>query len=330
MVWWFAISLVEGAALYIVVYRHSPHGALLMAVLLLAAWLAPLLAFLSLAAPRRARETEPPPGEGTYDEWKRQGKLLGRVLLYFEDNPDIPPELRQTLLAARADLRDTFRAHPLRDDLERVCRRVRGDAICAMKDWFWGEYRRRVGEIQREYEKATESCAEDDRLIALQAAVENAAAMMIRRCMPRMLERERLACARDCAWLAAQSVNGNGKRFSPIERAAALVVEWCDFSEPWLPALVFHRAMERLERDAVLAAHGEEPEPTDTGSFERSAHGLDTEHIVIRNGKKYRRVRVRKHHRRHSRHYRGPSLTDIVLSFGQWVRYSVRSWLMYR
>ena len=301
-----------------------------MAFLLLAAWLAPLLAFLSLSAPRRARDPEPLPGEGTYDEWKRQGKLLGRVLLYFEDNPDISPELRQTLRAARADLRDTFRAHPLRDDLERVCRRVRASAVGRMKDWFWSEYRRRVGEIQREYERVAESCAEDDRLIALQAAVENAAAMMIRRCMPRMLERERLACARDCAWLASLAANGSGQRFSPIERAAALVVEWCDFSEPWQPALVLRHAVERLERDSGAASGGEEPTSTDTASFERAPHGTDTEQIVIRNGKKYRRVRVRKSHRRHSRHYRGPSLADIVLSFGQWVRYSVRSWLMYR
>ena len=41
--------------------------------------------------------------------------------------------------------------------------------------------------------------------VALQAAVEKSAAMMTRNCMPRMLERERLACAMNCAWLAVQA-----------------------------------------------------------------------------------------------------------------------------
>ena len=62
---------------------------------------------------------------------------LGRVLLYYEENRDVPPELRKTLQAARADLNDTLRAHPLRDDLERVCERIRSGAVQAMKAWLW-------------------------------------------------------------------------------------------------------------------------------------------------------------------------------------------------
>ena len=41
------------------------------------------------------------------------------------------------------------------------------------------------------------------------------------------------------------------------------------------------------------------------------------------------RVRVRVRKRRRHR-YRGPSILDILLSFGQWLRYSIRSWMLYR
>ena len=52
------------------------------------------------------------------------------------------------------------------------------------------------------------------------------------------------------------------------------------------------------------------------------------------NGKIYRRKRVRvrvgrRHRPRHHSH-RGPSILGIFLSFGQWIRYSVRSWMLYR
>ena len=328
--WWFATMLAMGAGLFVLVYRHSPHAAVLMAVLLVGAWLAPVLAFLSLSAPARAKAPAPPPGEGTYDEWRKQARLLGRVLLYFEDHSDITPDLRGSLHAARVDLRDTFRAHPLRDDLERVCQRVREGAVQDIKNWFWHECHPRLREIQVEYEHTVAvGMDENDRLIALQAAVENAAAMMICRCMPRMLERERLVCARDCAWLAAQTSSGYNGRFSPIELASALVVEWCDFSEPWQPANVLHHAVDRLSQSPVVPASENLP-ATETSTFARLPHEIETEQIVVRNGKKYRRVKVRKKHRRHSRRYHGPTLVDVVLSFGQWLRYSVRSWLLYR
>ena len=51
---------------------------------------------------------------------------------------------------------------------------------------------------------------------------------------------------------------------------------------------------------------------------------------MIRNGKRYRRVRVRHKHRRHSHRSRGPSPVDVFLSFGQWLRYSVRAWMLFR
>jgi hypothetical protein len=83
------------------------------------------------------------------------------------------PELRRTIHAAREDLRDTFKAHPLRDDLERVCQRIRAGALRETKDWFAREYRRDIRELANEYEQAAAAGMDpDQRLLALQGAVE--------------------------------------------------------------------------------------------------------------------------------------------------------------
>ena len=312
--WWLLLMMATGGALVAMVHDHSRLGAILVAILLAAAWVAPLVAFLSLMMPRRAKKAAPAPGEGTYDEWMKQARLLGRVLLYYEENREIPPELRRTIHAAREDLRDTFKAHPLRDDLERVCQRIRAGALKEAKDWFGREYRRDIRELANEYEQVVAAGMDpDQQLLALQGAVSNAATLMSRNCMPRMLERERLACAVDCAWLAVQAAVMKGGTVSPVDLAEMLVIEWSDFSEPWQPARALRCALERLEQGPELPAVAADAPPA--------------------NGKKLRRVRVRvrrqQSHRRRRRS-QGPSILDIVLSFGQWVRYSVRSWWLYR
>lgn len=312
--WWLLLMMATGGALVAMVHDHSRPGALLVAILLAAAWVAPLVAFLSLMMPRRAKKSAPAPGEGTYDEWMKQARLIGRVLLYYEENREIPPELRQTIHAAGEDLRDTFRAHPLRDDLERVCQRIRAGAMKEAKDWFAREYRHDIRELANEYEQtAAAGMDPDQQLLALQGAVSNAAALMSRNCMPRMLERERLACAVDCAWLAVQAAVVKGGTVSPVDLAEMLVIEWSDFSEPWQPARALRCALERLEKVPGSPAAAAEAPPA--------------------SGKKLRRVRVRvrrqQSHRRRRRS-RGPSMGDILLSFGQWLRYSVRSWWLYR
>ncbi len=312
--WWLLLMMATGGALVAMVHDHSRQGAILVAILLAASWVAPLVAFLSLMMPRRAKKAAPAPGEGTYDEWMKQARLIGRVLLYYEENHGISPELRRTIHAAREDLRDTFKAHPLRDDLERVCQRIRAGALRETKDWFAREYRRDIRELANEYEQAAAAGMDpDQQLLALQGAVSNAAALMSRNCMPRMLERERLACAVDCAWLAVQAAVMKGGTVSPVDLAEMLVIEWSDFSEPWQPARALRCALERLEKVPETPAVAEETPPA--------------------NGKKLRRVRVRvrrqqSHRRRHRS--RGPSIADILLSFGQWLRYSVRSWWLYR
>lgn len=316
--WWLIVMAATGGMLAVCIYHRAPSLAAFFVIFLAAVWAAPLVALQSLSAPPRAKKPAPAPGEGTYDEWMAQVRMLARVLLYYGDNPNLPPDVRAIFRAARADLRDTLKAHPLRDDLERVCQRMREGAIRSMKDWFMRQYRHDIRELANEYEQAIAAGLDaDQRLLALQGAVGNAAAMMSRYCMPRMLERQRLACAVDCAWLAVQTAaEGNGAS-SLVELAEMLVIEWSDFSEPWQPARALRRARERLARPDA-------PDPAAVAPAE--GHGA----VVVRNGKRYRRVRVRNKRRHHSHRSRGPSLTDIFLSFGQWVRYSIRAWMLYR
>ena len=315
--WWLIVMAATGGALVVMVHDHSRPMAFFLGILLAAAWAAPLVALQSLAAPLRARKPAPAPGEGTYDDWKAQARRLGRVLLYYGDNPNLSPDVHRILREARADLRDTLRAHPLRDDLERVCHRVREGAIRSMKDWLSREYRHGIRELANEYEQAALAEIDaDQRLLALQHAVEKAAAMMSRNCMPRMLERQRLTCATDCSWLAVQAAGERREPVSPVDLAEMLVIEWSDFSEPWQPARALRLALDRLAR----------PIAPESVSAPEDAPG----NIVIRNGKRYRRVRVRHKHRHHSHRSRGPSLVDVFLSFGQWLRYSIRAWLLYR
>ncbi len=319
--WWLATMLATGGGLVWSVHVVSRPAAFLLAVVLAAAWVAPLAALQSLAVPRRAKVPPPAPGAGAFGDWMKQARLLGRLLLYYGDNPDLPADVRQTLRAAREDLRDTLKAHPLRDDLERVCGRIRGGAVAQVKAWLWRQYGPRIGEIAAEYAQAAAGGIDEDaRLLALQDAVANSAARMTHCCMPRMLERERLACAVDCAWLAMVAVLEHHDGASPVELAAAFVILWSDFSEPWNPAQAIRRAF------ALLASPG--PAPAASAPPPTSAPAEGT--LVVRNGKRYRRVRVRRQRRHASRRDRGPGIGDILLSFGQWVRYSIRAWMLYR
>ena len=312
IVWWLLLMMVTGGALFLAVYHHSPTGAILLAILLAASWVAPLLAFLSLSMPERAKKPAPAPGEGTYAEWLKQARLLGRVLLYYEDNNQLTRDVNRAIHAARLDLRGTLKAHPLRDDLERVCQRIRAGALKEVKDSFAQEYRRDIREQVTESElAASASLDEDQRLVALQGAVSNAAALMTRNCMPRMLERERLACAVDCAWLAVQAAVVQGGQVSPVDLAEMLVIEWSDFSEPWQPARALRLAMERLEHARARSA-------TVPVIEEPRLHRVRV------------RVRKRKHHHHHHHRRNWHSVANVFLSFGQWVRYSIRAWALYR
>jgi len=327
ILWWFLMAVAMGGMLCLVMWHHSKDVALFLGLLLGAAWVAPLVAFLSLSAPHRAKVPAPAPGEGSFSEWMKQARLLGRVLLYYGDNRELSAECRQSIHDARKDLRDTLRSHPLRDDLERVCGRIRSGALPKLKAEFWRENRHQILELTREVEHEVASARdEDERLLTIHMAVENAAALMARHCMPRMLERERLACAVDCAWLAAQAAPAHKGVLTPIELAARLVIEWTDFSEPWRPARMLRSVLATLNISPSAVASI----PVETSPVDPSAQAAAA--IPTPSAPKRRRVRVRVRHEHSCRHrkHRGPSIIDILLSFGQWVRYSVRSWMLYR
>ena len=317
ILWWLLLMMATGGMLVMMVFDHTPAGAILLGIMLVAAWAAPVMAFLSLAAPPRAKVPAPAPGEGTYAEWMKQARLLGRVLLYYEDNRCMPTELRRSLHAAREDLRDTFQAHPLRDDLERVCLRIREGALKEAKNWFGRDYRPDIRELANQYEAAAVLKMDpDQRLLALQAAVEKSSAMMTQNCMPRMLERERLACAMNCAWLAVQAACEKDIHVSPVDLAEMLVIEWSDFSEPWQPARALRHALARLK--VAPAETAPELVPSDAPASRPKLRRVRV------------RVRVGRSHRRHRHNRNRQSILDILRSFGQWVRYTVRSWALYR
>ena len=334
--WWLGLLVLTGSVLVAVVYRHWPDLALPTAILLAATWIAPVLAQRSLAMPRRPDKTLAP-GRGSFADWKRQAQLLGRLLLYYEDEPALPPDLRGRLQVARGDLRDTLRAHPLRDDLERVVARVIQNAVIPMKIWQWAEFGPQISELVRQYEAETLALAERDaRALALEVFVERAAAEMSRHCLPRMQERERLECALECSSLAILSAQAHGNVIHPIELAAMFAVNWCDFTEPWRPALLpelvirYHQEHPDSWRPSPAAgaavAPGEEAPPPSRPAGPDSSDIAGR--IVIRNGKRYRRVRVRRKRSR-SRTARQLPVVNVLLSFGQWVRYSLRAWTQF-
>lgn len=330
---WFALLLVlTGSSLVYLIYHQSPWAALLVGGLVLVGGLAPWAALHSLRPPRRPTKAPPPPGQGSFSDWLEQVHALGRLLLYYEDNPDLPAEIQAALRRGREDLRDTLRAHPLRDDLERLCQRLRSGPIEEVKSWFARTYHPDLRVIANEYEQAaSRQLDENDRLQRLQDAVEKAADLMTHRCMPRMLENERLHCAQQCAWLAVQAAAVHLGRVSPVELSEMLVIEWCDFSMPWQPAAALQEAWRRLQ--VLTAVELVQPADPPAGSPAPALAAPDASpasaegEIVIRNGRRYRRVRVRRRRRRNHSH--NPSLVDLVLTFGQWLRYSVRAWWLY-
>ena len=64
--WWLLLMVATGGALVWAVHGHSRPGAFFVAVLLGAAWAAPLVALRSLMAPPRAKKPAPAPGAGSF------------------------------------------------------------------------------------------------------------------------------------------------------------------------------------------------------------------------------------------------------------------------
>ncbi len=147
--WWLFLMVLTGGMFVAAIYDQAPHAAWLVGLLLAAAWVAPIVALHSLIPPRRSPDPIPAPGQGSYDEWKKQARLIGRTLIYYEENRQMPLELRRELHIAHHDLLDMLRSHPLRDDLERVCHRLWEGAIRKVKNWFWLNYSRSIRDVMR-------------------------------------------------------------------------------------------------------------------------------------------------------------------------------------
>jgi hypothetical protein len=328
--WWLLLMAVSGGALVGMVHAHSRPGAFFVAVLLAAAWRAPLVALHSLAAPPRAKKPAPAPGTGGFHDWLAQARMLGRVLLYYQDNPDLPPDLQQEIRAAREDLRDVLRAHPLRDDLERACGRVRAGAIRSVKDWFAREYRRDIRELANEYEQAAAAGMDPDKRMARPAAGRGKSRG---RDEPQLHAPDAGARApglRRRLRLAGRA--GRGRRSgTPFARRSGR--DAGDRMERFLGAVAAgHRAAARAGAAGPRGCAARAGTAAGGGIGGRRRVRAGARRYRHPHGKRYRRVRVRRKHRRHHRHFwsRGPSLADVFVSFGQWLRYSIRAWMLYR
>jgi hypothetical protein len=347
VLWWFLMIATMTGMLCILIWQHSHDFSIFLAFLLAGTWFAPIVAFLSLSAPRRAKCPAPGPGEGSYSEWIKQARLLGRLLLYYDENKELSPETHEAIRAARLDLRDTLKAHPLSDDLDRVCGRIRSGALRIAKEDFWQTTLPRVEELIHAMEEEIAACADRDEVPVIRhRALEDVAALMARHCMPRLLERERLACAVECSWLGTVAVYAIEGLSSPLQVTARLVIEWSDFSEPWHPARMLRRVLQEMGLpdhaatgpDLALAAASVSAEPLAAEpvaverpvAAETASPAPEAAPPAAAPKRRRVRVRVRRDHRHHRRQKRGPSLLDILLSFGQWIRYSIRAWTLYR
>jgi hypothetical protein len=326
-VWWFFIALVTSLIVVWMLNAYSTTAAWFAAIILIGFSLAPWAALYSLKSPRRSVHPPPEPGQGDYDAWKRDASNLGRLLLYQEENAWLTQESRVFLKSACQDLRETLRAHPLSDDLERICLRIRREIIPQAKAAGWRAMWPALQKMQEAYEqRQAKAHTPGERMQVLREMTGGAAAMASRICMSRLLEGERVMCMMDCAWVAAYTLQGGTASVSPIALSAALVLEWSDFSIPWDPAVARQQALARLNAPAEAVEDVPKRDVTlpETAPFEIP--------LVI-SEKKYKRVRVRKHkhHRSRWRHHSGaPSIGDIFVSFGQWIRYSIRSWWLNR
>ena len=74
ILWWLFLMVLTGGMFVAAIYDRAPSAALLIGILLAAAWAAPLVALQSLIPPRRATALAPAPGTGSYKDWLRQAR----------------------------------------------------------------------------------------------------------------------------------------------------------------------------------------------------------------------------------------------------------------
>ena len=331
--WWAALALMCGAGLVAFVWARWPTIGLFAAVALAGAWLGPVLAWASLRAPRRNDAPWPAPG-AAYDAWRRQANALGRLLLYHQEDPALPQTVRRELLQAHRDLRRVLRARPSGDDLERECTRLRDGPVRLAKKTAWLAVWPTVKDLEAAWRESTATHTGADRHHLLHELVGAAAAAATEGSLPRLLARERWECVELCTDYALQLAAAPGRPLvSPIALAAALAIEWADFSIPFDPETPRATLVAFLvEAGETLPPRAfEAPPPPPSEPAEPPAPPSPSQ-------KHYRRVRVRVRHERHHHRSLLRRLVDEPLSsvrrgcfsFAQWIRYALRSWFLYR
>lgn len=337
--WWAALALACGAGLVAFVWARWPTVGLFASIALGGAWLGPILAWASLRAPRRNEAPWPAPGAGA-DAWRRQANAIGRMLLYHQDDPALPKNVRSELLQAHRELRSVLRAHPSGDNLERECTRLRDGAVQLAKKTAWLSVWPTVKDLEARWRDSAATHAGADRQHLLHELVGAAAAAASEGVLPRLLARERWECVELSTDYALQLAAAPGRPLvSPIALAAALAIDWGDFSAPLNPEAT-RAGIAAFFADSgmplpVAPAAPVIPQPlaeAPTASAEPAAQ------VPPPAPKHYRRVRVRVRHEHH--HHRsvfrrlfGEPLVSVrrgVDSFAQWIRYSFRAWWMYR
>lgn len=340
--WWAALALACGAGVVWALWVRSPTAGLFAAIALAGAWLGPILAWASLRAPRRHEEPWPVPGAG-YGPWRRQANAIGRMLLYHQEDPALPRNVRQELREAHRELRSVLRTHPSGETLERECTRLREGVARLAKRTAWLAVWPQVKDLEAQWSQEstrTPDSASKQRL--LHELVGAAAAAASEGVLPRLLARERWECVELSTDYALQLAAVPGRPFvSPIALAAAIAIGWSDFSGPLDPEA------ERTALAEFFAANGVEmpivPDQPVPGMDIRKRGAEAAEPAIASPAsapepKHYRRVRVRIRHERH--HHRSlwkrlfgepvESVRRGCASFAQWVRYAFRAWWMYR
>jgi hypothetical protein len=336
--WWAALALVCGAGLVAFVWARWPTVGLFSAVVLAGAWLGPVLAWASLRAPHRNDAPWPAPGAG-YDAWRRQANALGRMLLYHQDDPALPKNVRQELREAHRGLRSVLRAHPLADDLERECARLRDGPIRLMKKTAWLSVWPTVKDLEREWFDSSSSHTGAARQHLLHELVGAAAAAATEGVLPRLLARERWECVELCTDYSLQLAAAPGRPLvSPIALSAALSIEWSDFSIPFDPEAARATLVAFLADAGVPVPPAVAPSVASAPAPAAPSPPAAEPAPAPAPAKHYRRVRVRVRHEHH--HHRsllrrlvGPPLDSVRRGFGsffQWLRYWFRAWWLYR
>lgn len=340
--WWAGLAFACGAGLVAFVWTRWPTVGLFAAVALAGAWLGPILAWASLRAPRRHGEPWPAAGADCA-RWRRQANALGRMLLYHQDDPALPRNVRQEIREAHRELRSVLRGHSSAGELERECVRLRDGVVRLAKRTAWLAVWPQVKDLETQWFDSPARALEGaPRQHLLHELVGAAAAAASEGVLPRLLARERWECVELSTDYALQLAAVPGRPFvSPIALAAAIAIGWGDFSGPVDPeadraALVEFFAANGVETPlvpdrpvpgmamATRAAEGAEPAPAAAPSAPEP--------------KRYRRVRVRVRHERHSHRSLWTKLVGEPIesvrrgcaSFSQWVRYAFRAWWMYR